>query len=135
MSLMGGIGSITPICLTFLNTWIRSILEMSRHCNPVEDSLESIAASLAQLVVIEQKRLLIAMLDATKLGKLFDLLTQLLAALPGDAAKIADLQGQIATLTANDAALDALSPQLDPLIASVTAAQPPVVPPAPAPAG
>jgi hypothetical protein len=110
-----------------------------RNHNPVEASLENIAASLEQLVPIAKQLLLIAMLDATKLGQLFTLLTQLLATLPNDAATIASLQGQITTLTTNDAALDALSPQLDPLIAGITAATPvaavnPGAPVAPVPA-
>jgi hypothetical protein len=88
--------------------------------NGVTDALNKQTLQLARINKIMA-------LDATKLANLFQLLTQLLATLPSDAATIKSLQDQIATMTANDAALDALAPQLDTLIAGVTAAEPPVV--------
>ena len=67
------------------------------------------------------------MLDPAKLSTLFGLVTQLLQTVSTDSAQIQSLQQQIATLTAQDAALNdpALETQLENLIAAASAAEPP----------
>jgi hypothetical protein len=99
--------------------------------NPIQsflDLLQHINSNLAQLVLLQQKRLENdlnrPMLTASALTDLFALVTALIKAKSDDDAKIASLNSQIAAKTANDASLNdpALQAQLAELSAAAAAA-------------
>lgn len=104
-----------------------------------EDSLESIAASLAQLVVIEQQRLDIErqnIMPPAVIQALIDLLNKFVAlvqAEAGDAAALAAAQKSLSDLQSADASAAALVPAAQAAIDAANAAAPVVVPSGPLP--